>query len=111
MAGEISPDMTFCEGSQNGEIWVQMDADGLQWVGLDEYITIKAKNQTKPPQIDDQDMILYCVITARKHQVGRDSLCVFTGDYGKEWRGSTRFAVKYECVCKNTAAQIYQTTP
>ena len=44
MDGEISPDMTFCEGSQNGEIWVQMDADGLQWVGLDEYITIKAKN-------------------------------------------------------------------
>lgn len=44
MAGENSPDMTFCEGSQNGEIWVQMDADGLQCVDLDEYTTIKAKN-------------------------------------------------------------------
>ena len=60
MAGEISPDMTFWEGSQNGEIW---GADGYTWVAMGNFGCINNNEHKKTRQTPHKLVIRTCFCT------------------------------------------------
>ena len=52
----------------------------------------------KEAQMGEQNMILYCAVTARKPRKLAGMVSVVRGGHGEEWRGSKRRAVQNECI-------------
>ena len=72
---------------------MQMGIDRLRWVHIDAWAKREAKTRQKAPKVGEQEVLLSCLMTARKDRKLAGIVWVVREDRGEEWGGTKRRAV------------------